>query len=226
EIGIRLGEAPLLAQRLLQPAEIARRLVHVGLGDLDVMEAHDRIDFDRMALGALAHDLPMDLALGRHVDDQIAANFCLAAEPPAGRKGAALFGVAALDGSPWADMTGARMDRVLGEIALHDIDLAAAADAPPAADRIEINAKLARRREEACPLGEFAALAGGREDDAMEAQWLRLAVKAGRRAHRVWRARRAGGCRIPFPAARPRAQLPLQDRRRRGRARRAATPRD
>ena len=41
-------------------------------------------------------------------------------------------------------MTGARKKRVLGEIALGDIDLAAAANAPPAADRIEIDAKLAR----------------------------------------------------------------------------------
>ena len=28
--------------------KIARRVVHVGLGDLDVVEAHDRIDLDRM----------------------------------------------------------------------------------------------------------------------------------------------------------------------------------
>ena len=86
EVGVRLGKAPLLAQSLLQAAKIARRLVHVRLGDLDVIEADDRIDLDRMALGALAHDLPVDLAFGRHVDDEIAANPGLAAEPPAGRR--------------------------------------------------------------------------------------------------------------------------------------------
>ena len=114
----RLGKAPLLAQSLLQPPKIARRLVHVGLGDLDVVEADDRIDLDRMAFGALADDLPMDLAFGRHVDDEIAANPGLAAEPPARRKRPALRGVAALDRAPWRHMIGARMNRVLGEIAL------------------------------------------------------------------------------------------------------------
>ena len=84
----------MLAERLLQAAKIARRLVHVRLGDLDVIEAHDRIDLDRMGLGALAHDLPVDLAFGRHVDDEIAANPGLAPEPPAGRESAALVGVA------------------------------------------------------------------------------------------------------------------------------------
>jgi hypothetical protein len=62
------------------------------------------------------------------------------------------------------------MDRMLGEIAVHDVDLAAAADAPPAADRIEIDAKLARDGEQALAVGEFAPFAGGREDDAMTAQ--------------------------------------------------------
>ena len=41
--------------------------MHVGLGDLDIMQPHDRIDVDRMRLGALAHDLPMHLAFrGEH----------------------------------------------------------------------------------------------------------------------------------------------------------------
>ena len=107
EIGVRFGDVPLLAQSLLQPAEIARRLVHVRLGDLDVVEAHDRVDLDRMSLGALAHNLPVDLAFRRHVDDEIAANPGLAAEPPAGRKRSALRGVAALDLSPRRHMIGA-----------------------------------------------------------------------------------------------------------------------
>ena len=67
-------------------------------------------------------------------------------------------------------MVGARMNGVLGEIALRDIDLAAAADAPPAADRIEIDAERPRRFEQAYAFGELAALARGREDDAMGAQ--------------------------------------------------------
>ena len=64
-----------------------------GSRDLDVIEAHDRVDLDRMRLGALAHDLPVDLAFGRHVDDEIAANPRLAPEPPAGRESASFVGV-------------------------------------------------------------------------------------------------------------------------------------
>jgi hypothetical protein len=56
---------------------------------------------------------------------------------------------------------------VLGEIALRDIDLTAAANASPAADRIEIDAKPARGGEQAQAFGELATLTGGREDDAM-----------------------------------------------------------
>jgi hypothetical protein len=40
------------------------------------------------------------------------------------------------------------MNGVLGEIALGDVDLAAAANAPPAADRIEIDAERARGFQE------------------------------------------------------------------------------
>ena len=97
----------MLAQSLLEAAKIARRLVHVRLGDLDVVEADDRVDLDRMGLRALAHDLPMDLAFRRHVDDEIAADPGLASESPARRKRSALFGVAALDLSPWRHMIGA-----------------------------------------------------------------------------------------------------------------------
>ena len=46
-------------------------------------------------------------------------------------------------------MIGARMNSVLGEIALSDIDLTAAANAPSAAHRIEIDAERARGFQEA-----------------------------------------------------------------------------
>ena len=148
EIGVRFAEIPLLAQSLLQAAQIARRLVHVRLADLDVIEADDRIDLDWMRLRALADDLPMNLAFGRHVDDKIAANFGLAAEPSAVGERSALRGVAGLDRSRRRHMIGARMNGVLGEISLGDVDLAAAANTAPAADRIEIDAERARGFQE------------------------------------------------------------------------------
>ena len=145
---MRFGDAPLLVQSLLQTPKIARRLVHVRLGDLDIIEADDRVDLDRMRLGALADDLPMNLTFGRHVDDEIAANPGLAAEPSAGGERPALRGVALLDRSRWRHMIGARMNGVLGEIALGDVDLTAAANASSAADRIEIDAERARGFQE------------------------------------------------------------------------------
>ena len=62
-------------------------------------------------------------------------------------------------------MVGARVDAVLGERALGDLDLAAPADAAPAADGIEVDAEPARRVEQGGALGEAPALAGRREDD-------------------------------------------------------------
>ena len=59
------------------------------------------------------------------------------------------------------------MDGVLGEIALGDVDLTAAANASSAAHRIEIDAERARGFEQARAFGELAPLAGGREDDSM-----------------------------------------------------------
>ena len=167
EIDVRFVEIPLLVQSLLKATKIARRLVHVRLADLDVIEADDRIDLDRMRLRALADDLPMNLAFGRHVDDEVAANSGLAAEPPAGGERSALRGVAGLDLCRRRHMIGAGTDGVLGEVALRDVDLTAAANATPATDRIEIDAERARGFEQARAFGELAALAGGREDDAM-----------------------------------------------------------
>ena len=67
-------------------------------------------------------------------------------------------------------MIGAGMDSVLRKVSFGDVDLAAAADAAPAADRIEIDAESARGFEQAHPVGEIAAFPGRREDDAMGAQ--------------------------------------------------------
>ena len=53
-------------------SQIAALGVHVGLGDLDIVQAHHRVELDRAHLGALADDLPVHLALGRHVDHDVA----------------------------------------------------------------------------------------------------------------------------------------------------------
>jgi hypothetical protein len=74
--------------------------MHVRLTDLDIVQAHHRIDVDRVLFGALAHDLPVDLTLGRHINYEVAANLSLAAEAPPRRKRPALFRVSLLDLAP------------------------------------------------------------------------------------------------------------------------------
>ena len=77
-------QAPLALERLAQPRQVARRRGEVRLLDLDEIEAHDRVDLDRVRVGLLAHDLAVDLALGRHVDDDVAGHGGGAAEPAPG----------------------------------------------------------------------------------------------------------------------------------------------
>jgi hypothetical protein len=67
-------------------------------------------------------------------------------------------------------MIGAGMDGVLGEGPLGNVDLAAAANATPAADGIKIDAKRAGGFKQTCTFGELAAFSGRREDNAMGAQ--------------------------------------------------------
>ena len=54
-------EPPLLGQRPLEALQVAGGLVHVGLGDLDVVEAGGGVERDGAGLGALADDLLVDL---------------------------------------------------------------------------------------------------------------------------------------------------------------------
>ena len=74
---------------------------------------------------------------------------------------------------------------MLGEFAFAHIDLAAPANGPPAANRIDINAQRTRRREHRRPKRKPPALAGRRENDQRVGfvhQRLRLASRAARRA--------------------------------------------
>ena len=66
------------------PLEVAALLVHVGFLDHDEVEAGRRVELDGAHLGALAHDLPVDLALGRDVDDHVALQRGLAGEAATG----------------------------------------------------------------------------------------------------------------------------------------------
>ena len=127
-------ELPLLGQRPLEALQVAGGLVHVGLGHLDVVEPGGGVERDGAGLGALAHDLLVDLGLGGHVDDGVAEELRLAAEAAAGGEAADAV-VALLDGVEGGEGVGGGGDAVLGEVAEGGGDLALGADAAAAADR-------------------------------------------------------------------------------------------
>ena len=120
------------AQGRLQTTEIAGRISQVGFRDLDVMQPHDRVDVDWTQLGALPDRLAVQLAVIGDVDDEIARNARLAAEPPAGRQRPVLVDIELFDLAPRRDVIARRNHPALGEFAFGDFDLAASADAASA----------------------------------------------------------------------------------------------
>ena len=140
--------------------------MHVGLGNLDEAQAHDRVDANRMHFGALAHHLPVDLAVGRDVDDGIAVDLRRAAEPAARGEPRPLLVVAPLDRPEFREMLDPGVHPVLGELAHALHNLAAPADAPPAAHRVEIHSERPRSIEDRCADGEPAPPSRRGEDDS------------------------------------------------------------
>src|SRR5690606_26469949 len=113
---------------------------------------------------ALAHDLLVDLAFGRHVDHHVALHGGLAAEP-ATLLQPALVLVALLHAVPGRECVVAHRYPMLGVLAIGRRDLAPGPDAAPATDRIEVHAQLPRRGQDRRAHGEAAAFARWREDD-------------------------------------------------------------
>ena len=63
---------------------IAGCLKHVGFTNFDEVQVHTGIERDIAVLRALSNNLPVHLALGRNVDDEVTLNFRLARKPAAG----------------------------------------------------------------------------------------------------------------------------------------------
>ena len=160
-----------------------------ALGDLDVVEADDRVDLDRMRVGLLAHDLAVELALRRDVDHDVAGDTGGAAEaaPVARARGRRRS-------APRPRPAGDRLDAVdvipcFACSPSDDLDLAASTDAAAAADRVEVDTEPPRRLEHgravrrtglACRTGVKTTSASGAVTT--------LRPSAGPRGHRAGRA--------------------------------------
>ena len=81
EVGVEPGQRPLALEGLEQAGEVARRRGQLRWLDLDVVEPDDRVDREGPDVEVLADDLAMDLALGRDVDEDVAADRRGAGQP-------------------------------------------------------------------------------------------------------------------------------------------------
>jgi hypothetical protein len=165
-VGVQAGQPPLGLDGLQQPRQVAGLRAEGGRLDLDVVQPHHRVQLDVAGLGLLAHDLAVELAVGWHVDDQVAEQPGVAAEPPVGGQPAAVA-VAALRLAERRQVRGAGRDAELGVGALADRDLAAPADPPPGADRVEVGAEPAGGVEHRGAVGDLAGQSRRCEDDTV-----------------------------------------------------------
>ena len=97
EVAAQVRQIPLLAQRRLDPTQIAGGVVHVGPGNLHEPQPHHRVHTDRMHLGALAHHLPVHLTVGGNIDDDVATELRRAAQAASRSQRCPLLVVAPLD---------------------------------------------------------------------------------------------------------------------------------
>jgi hypothetical protein len=155
------GEAPLLLECGEDPVMVAGGLTQLRGGDLDVVETHHRIDLNVRHLRPFPDDLAVDSALRRDVDDDVADNTHLTAQPVAL--------------SEWPCSPVVRLDLVrCGDACLVEGDtlrgaepyLAAPADAAAATDRVEVDRQGAGGIEDIDPSGEVALPTRGSEQDA------------------------------------------------------------
>ena len=77
-VAVQVLELPFAIERDAQALQVAGRVVHVRLGDLDVVQADDGIERDLALIGRLADHLAMHLAAGWHINDEIAEDHRLA----------------------------------------------------------------------------------------------------------------------------------------------------
>src|SRR5947207_862601 len=106
------------------------------------MEGDDRVDREFPDGDALAHDLAVDLALDRHVDEDVALDLGDAAQPPIGRK-APVAPVIELETALWGEVLRCRFDPVLLKFPDPLFDLAATAQPVAATHGVDVDPETA-----------------------------------------------------------------------------------
>ena len=175
EVRPQVVQPPLAGQGVEQPAQIAGRRGEVRRHDIDRVQADDRIEHEGSGIEVLAHDLAVDLALGRDVDHGIAEQVDRARQAPVGGQGM-LGAVGRLQLRGRGKVVGRGGDPVLRERSEARGHGTATADPAPAADRVDVDAERTSRVEDGGP-GLYPATSPRRGEDD-------LRVGGGRVAHR------------------------------------------
>ena len=162
QIGLYVLKLPLVAQSIAQTLKIARGVVHVGFKNLDVKELGRRVQDDIACFGPFADDLFVDLTFGGHVDHHIAHDLRLAAQTAALDQSALVL-IPLLDAVPFRQGILGHGDPVFGKLPIAGRDLTFRTNPAPAANGVQIDAQLPRRRKHRCALGKVTAFARRRE---------------------------------------------------------------
>ena len=72
DIARQIGQLPLEFEGVFQPAQIARRVMHVGLLDFDKVQANEGIKMHIMGFRRFANHLFVDLAAAGNINHQVA----------------------------------------------------------------------------------------------------------------------------------------------------------
>ena len=109
-------------------------------------------------LGIFTNNLTVNLALRRHVYNDVIKQLGMTTQPPTLRKRTFALVELYLRGNQWRQMRWARRHLVLLEGTRHASDLASTTQAPATADRIDIHAQGTGGVEQLCMLRKFPAL--------------------------------------------------------------------
>src|SRR3954453_10950222 len=128
------------------------------------MKSDDRVDDECPDVEALAHDLAMDLALRRDVDEDVATDLGRARQT-AVRSKSFFVAIGRFERGERRQVVRLRDDPMLGKLAKALRHLAAAADPASATDRVDVDAERTCRVQDRRPFREPATAPGRSEDD-------------------------------------------------------------